>query len=137
MFSPTLIHESKILPGVRFTVHRMGFGRRTDLDFLTLPQRQSLRELEADYPEQFRQEAIRNRDSDKGLRAAGEAGHRDAEETRELSDALIGRALQGLKPPALSGIDQCAGHFQLAVGGLDEFPVELKPDLSVHLAAAM
>ena len=35
MFSPTLIHESKILPGVRFTVHRMGFGRRTDLDFLT------------------------------------------------------------------------------------------------------
>jgi hypothetical protein len=49
-FSPTIVHDSKAVPGVRFTVHRMGFGRRTDLDFQTLNLRQRLRELEIDNP---------------------------------------------------------------------------------------
>lgn len=49
-FSSTITHPSKTVPGVRFTVHRMGFGRRTDLDFQTLSLRQRLRELEIDNP---------------------------------------------------------------------------------------
>ncbi len=49
-FSPTLTQESQTVPGVKFTVHRMGFGRRTDLDFKTLKLRQRLRELEAEQP---------------------------------------------------------------------------------------
>ena len=49
-FSPTLTHESKTVPGVTFTVHRMGLGRRVDLDQKTLDLRQRLRELEADNP---------------------------------------------------------------------------------------
>lgn len=49
-FSPTITHDSKTAPGTRFTVHRMGFGRRTDFDFQTLTHRQRLRELETDYP---------------------------------------------------------------------------------------
>lgn len=49
-FSSTVTHDSISVPGVKFTVHRMGFGRRTDLDFATLTHRQRLRELEADHP---------------------------------------------------------------------------------------
>ena len=49
-FSPTLTHESKAVPGLTFTVHRLGLGRRTDIDFQTLAFRQRMRELEADYP---------------------------------------------------------------------------------------
>jgi len=49
-FSPTVAHPSSAVPGVTFTVHRIGFGRRTDIDFETLKLRQRLRELEADHP---------------------------------------------------------------------------------------
>jgi hypothetical protein len=49
-FSPTITHDSKTVPGVRFTVRRMGFGRRVDLDFKTLELRQRLRELEIENP---------------------------------------------------------------------------------------
>jgi len=49
-FSPTVTHPSSAVPGVTFTVHRIGFGRRTDLDLETLKLRQRLRELEADHP---------------------------------------------------------------------------------------
>ncbi len=55
-FAPTLTHDSKVQPGVKFTVHRMGFGRRTDLDFATLAFRQRLRELESDHPPRSDQE---------------------------------------------------------------------------------
>jgi hypothetical protein len=49
-FSPTITHDSKSLPCVRFTVHRIGYGRRVGLDMKTLSLRQRLRELEADSP---------------------------------------------------------------------------------------
>ena len=49
-FSPTITHDSKTVPGVQFTVHRMGYGRRTELNQKTLGLRQRLRELEADNP---------------------------------------------------------------------------------------
>ena len=49
-FSPTVAHPSSAVPGVTFTVHRIGFGRRTDIDRETLQLRQRLRELEADHP---------------------------------------------------------------------------------------
>lgn len=49
-FSPTITHDSKSVPGARFTVHRMGFGRRTSLDLATLAFRQRLRELEMENP---------------------------------------------------------------------------------------
>lgn len=48
--SPTITHASEKVPGVKFTVHRIGFGRRTDIDHTTLAYRQRLRELEADWP---------------------------------------------------------------------------------------
>jgi len=50
MFSPTITHDSRTVTGVRFTVHRIGFGRGTEIDFSVLKERQRLRELEADYP---------------------------------------------------------------------------------------
>ena len=49
-FSPTVTHDSNSLPGVQFTLHRMGYGRRVDLDQKTLSLRQRLREIEADLP---------------------------------------------------------------------------------------
>lgn len=49
-FAKTVTNDSKTLAGVRFTVHRMGFGRRTDLDLKTLKLRQRLRELEIENP---------------------------------------------------------------------------------------
>ena len=55
-FAPTLTHDSTAVPGVKFTVHRMGFGRRSDLDFATLAFRQRLRDLEADHPPRSDQE---------------------------------------------------------------------------------
>jgi hypothetical protein len=51
-FSPTITHDSHILPGVRFTVHRIGLARRAEIDRKTLSLRQQLRELEMDYPPQ-------------------------------------------------------------------------------------
>jgi len=55
-FSPTITRESTALPGVKFTIRRMGLSRRTDLDFETLKLRQRLRELEADHPPRTDQE---------------------------------------------------------------------------------
>ena len=55
-FSPTVTHESQEIPGVRFTVHRMGYGRRVDLDQKTLPIRQRMREISLEYPELTRRE---------------------------------------------------------------------------------
>lgn len=49
-FSPTIKHESSAVPGTTFVVHRIGFGRGTEIDFQALTHRQRLRELEADYP---------------------------------------------------------------------------------------
>lgn len=49
-FSKTITHDSKAVPGARFTIHRMGFGRRVDLDMKTLALRQRLRELEVESP---------------------------------------------------------------------------------------
>lgn len=59
-FSPTITHESKTFPGVQFTVHRMGYGRRTELQQKTLELRQRLRELEADNPPPNDREKILN-----------------------------------------------------------------------------
>ena len=55
-FSPTVTHTSKSIPGLTFTVARMGFGKRTDLDFATLSLRQRLRELEAEHPPESQRE---------------------------------------------------------------------------------
>ncbi len=49
-FSPTITHASAAIPGVAFVVHRIGFGRRTDIDLLCLKDRQRMRELEAEFP---------------------------------------------------------------------------------------
>lgn len=51
-FAPTITYDSETAPGVKFTVHRMGLGRRTDAGFAALKPNQRLRELEADYPPQ-------------------------------------------------------------------------------------
>ena len=59
-FSPTITHDSKTVPGVQFTVHRMGYGRRTELNQKTLGLRQRLRELEADNPPPNDKEKILN-----------------------------------------------------------------------------
>lgn len=56
MFSPTNTVKSIKIPDVVFTVHRIGFGRRSDLDMKTIQHRQRLRELELDYPPQGEQE---------------------------------------------------------------------------------
>jgi len=50
MFSPTITNASTAIPGVTFSVHRIGMGRRTDIDLLCLKDRQRMRELEADFP---------------------------------------------------------------------------------------
>jgi hypothetical protein len=50
-YDPTLTLDSESLPGVKFTVQRIGFGRRTELDLATLKFRQRLRELEMDSPQ--------------------------------------------------------------------------------------
>lgn len=55
-FASQIPHDSKALPGVKFTVHRIGFGRRTEIDMATLAFRQRMRELEADYPQPSDQE---------------------------------------------------------------------------------
>jgi hypothetical protein len=57
-FSPTLTRYSAAIKGAKFIVHRMGFGRRTDLDFKTLEFRQRLRELEADHPPKSEEEKL-------------------------------------------------------------------------------
>jgi hypothetical protein len=57
-FSPTFDRTSFAVPGVTFTVRRMGFARRTDLDFKTLAYRQRLRELEADHPPRSEEEKL-------------------------------------------------------------------------------
>jgi hypothetical protein len=49
-FAPTITHTSQALPGVTFTVRRIGFSRGVEIDFATLALRQRQRELEADYP---------------------------------------------------------------------------------------
>lgn len=51
-FSPTITHDSATVPGLKFTVRRIGFGRRADIDSQTTKLRQRLRELELDYPPQ-------------------------------------------------------------------------------------
>jgi hypothetical protein len=55
-FSPTITRASAAVPGATIVVRRMGFGRRTDLDFKTLTYRQRLRALEAESPPQSPQE---------------------------------------------------------------------------------
>lgn len=49
-FAATITHDSKVLPGVSFTLKRLGFGRRVDLDMQTLALRQRLRDLQDQYP---------------------------------------------------------------------------------------
>src|SRR5207248_791034 len=49
-FSSTVTHASNSTPGVSYEVRRIGFGKRTEIDFATLSLRQRLRELEAEYP---------------------------------------------------------------------------------------
>jgi hypothetical protein len=51
-FSREITHDSKTVPGLKFTVRRIGFGARTEIDRQTLALRQRLRELEVDYPPQ-------------------------------------------------------------------------------------
>jgi len=46
----TLTKESVIVPGVKFTVRRMGYGRRVDVEMETVKLRQRLREIEAERP---------------------------------------------------------------------------------------
>lgn len=60
MFSPTITLDSKTQPGVRCILHRIGFGRGTEIDFASLADRQRLRELEADYPPLSDQEKALN-----------------------------------------------------------------------------
>jgi hypothetical protein len=55
-FASEITHNSKSLPGVRFTVRRMGWGRRSDLDMQTLKLRQRMREIEQEYPPQTKEE---------------------------------------------------------------------------------
>jgi hypothetical protein len=55
-FSPTITHDSAAVPGLKFTVRRIGFGRRADIDSQTVKLRQRLRELELDYPPQSARE---------------------------------------------------------------------------------
>jgi hypothetical protein len=55
-FSPTITHDSAAVPGLKFTVRRIGFGRRADIDSQTVKLRQRLRELELDYPPQLARE---------------------------------------------------------------------------------
>ncbi len=49
-FSPTITHDSNVLPGVRITLNRLGFGRRVELDMQTLKLRQRLRDIQDQYP---------------------------------------------------------------------------------------
>jgi len=49
-FASTITHNSETLPGVSFTLRRLGLGKRTDIAFATLKFQQRMRELEADYP---------------------------------------------------------------------------------------
>jgi len=55
-FAATFTRASTSQPGVSFVVRRMGFARRTDLDFETLKWRQRLRELEGDLPQASNEE---------------------------------------------------------------------------------
>src|SRR5690348_13200439 len=51
-FSPTITLNSETHPGITVTLHRIGLGRRADIDIQTLEFRQRLRELEMEYPPQ-------------------------------------------------------------------------------------
>lgn len=55
-FSPTITRDSAALPGVQFTVNRIGIARRAAIDQATLVSRQRLRELELDYPQRSKKE---------------------------------------------------------------------------------
>jgi hypothetical protein len=55
-FAPTITHDSTSQKGVKFTVHRIGLGRRTDIEFQVLKHSQRMRELEADSPQATDQE---------------------------------------------------------------------------------
>ena len=46
----TLTKDSALMPGVKFTVRRMGYGRRIDVEMETVKIRQRLREIEAERP---------------------------------------------------------------------------------------
>jgi hypothetical protein len=46
----TLTKTSTVIPGVTFTVRRMGYGRRIDVEMETVKLRQRLREIEAERP---------------------------------------------------------------------------------------
>ncbi len=45
-FSPTITVESQKFPGVKFTVHRMGISRRTEIEFKTADMRAKQREIQ-------------------------------------------------------------------------------------------
>lgn len=97
-FAPTVTHHSKIA-GVRFTVHRMGFGRRTDLDFQTLKLRQRLRELEAEHPPQSDREKELSHQLALAVRKANKVPAEEYDAVMEKDVTPISEELAACVPP--------------------------------------
>jgi hypothetical protein len=108
-FAATFTRESTSEPGVTFTVRRMGFSRRTDLDFQTLKHRQRLRELEADQPQASDEEkeigghyliAVRKSQALIEMVKTGDAGEADV--TAALADVTkLKNELEAVIPQAV------------------------------------
>jgi hypothetical protein len=96
-FASTFSRPSTSEPGVTFTVRRMGFSRRADIDFTTLKWRQRLRELEADQPQASDEEkliggryliAVRKAQALADMVKTGDAGEEDVAAARAEATTL-------------------------------------------------
>jgi hypothetical protein len=156
-FSSTITHKSKSIPGVAFTVRRMGYARRVELDMSTLAYRTRQREIQLAYPPFSERELELQRQSQEALKKAVSV-------PREEYDAVVKNDLEpltaelaALSSPevqkqrramdqefaALEGFIRCewvrVGLVSLAGGDVDGMSAEEllesgPPELSVEIA---
>jgi hypothetical protein len=125
-YAATITRDSNAVPGVKFTLHRMGFARRTDLDFQTLKFRQRLRELEADSPPRSEQEKLLNEQLSIAIQKSKALQFAQGEETEAAA-----RAEAKLQMPPDEFAERVAAH----AAALEDV-VSLSGDLEASIPSA-